>query len=197
MELYLVRHGQTEYNASNLFFGITDAPLTPKGEEQAQHMAEKLKDITFDHCYCSPLIRAKDTAQAILNKNDHPFEVELLQELREVDFGEWETLSFSQIMEKFPENLNSYVTNFFDHTFTGGQSIADFLGKVKDFLTMLQNKEPYGRILIVSHIGVIGAILNLLLFKDIKDLFVFNIPTGGLSVVNMSDNYPRLTYLGT
>ncbi|TYP77534.1 putative phosphoglycerate mutase/uncharacterized phosphatase [Paenibacillus methanolicus] len=67
MELYVVRHGQTEWNAQNRVCGRTDIPLTAKGEEQARAIAASLADRHFDAIIASPLARARRTAEIIAN----------------------------------------------------------------------------------------------------------------------------------
>ena len=70
--LYVVRHGETDWNVEPMKFqGISDTPLNDNGREQANALAEQLKDIKFDAVYCSPLVRARETCEIILNNNEH------------------------------------------------------------------------------------------------------------------------------
>ena len=63
--IYVVRHGETEWNAINKVLGRTDMPLNEKGIKQAQELARSLKDLKIDVFLCSPLLRARQTADAI------------------------------------------------------------------------------------------------------------------------------------
>ena len=65
MKLYMMRHGETAWNADNRILGSTDIPLNAKGREQAREAAERLKDISFDIIYTSELSRAKETGLAV------------------------------------------------------------------------------------------------------------------------------------
>ena len=65
MKIFLVRHGETEWNRINRFQGISDIPLNTKGKAQVEALAQALKDETIDVVYSSPLIRARETAKAI------------------------------------------------------------------------------------------------------------------------------------
>ena len=65
MNIYLVRHGETDWNRNGILMGQADIPLNIKGKEQATKIANNLKDVEFDICYSSPLSRAKETAEII------------------------------------------------------------------------------------------------------------------------------------
>lgn len=89
VEITYVRHGETDHNKNHLIQGdFVDLPLNETGQKQAKEVAEKLKNETFDLILCSPLLRAKETAEAI---NQHlKLEIVIEPELRERDFGDWE-----------------------------------------------------------------------------------------------------------
>lgn len=64
--LYIMRHGKTDWNAKHKLQGRTDIPLNEEGIQMAEQAKEKYKDVNFDICYCSPLVRAKKTAEIVL-----------------------------------------------------------------------------------------------------------------------------------
>ena len=66
MKIYLVRHGETDWNQAGLLQGQTDIALSAQGLEQAREAAERLKEVPFEIAFCSPLIRAKRTAETII-----------------------------------------------------------------------------------------------------------------------------------
>ena len=66
MKIYLVRHGETDWNQAGLLQGQTDIALNAQGLEQAREAAERLKEVPFEIAFCSPLIRAKRTAETII-----------------------------------------------------------------------------------------------------------------------------------
>ena len=70
--LYIMRHGKTDWNVLHKLQGRTDIPLNEEGRRMAEAAREKYKDINFDVCYCSPLIRARETAQIFLKERDIP-----------------------------------------------------------------------------------------------------------------------------
>ena len=70
MKIYLIRHGQSEGNVRNLWYGITDLPLTDLGRAQAAQVGEKLRDVPLAAAYISPLSRASETADIALRGRD-------------------------------------------------------------------------------------------------------------------------------
>ena len=86
--IYVVRHGETEWNAINKVLGRTDIPLNDRGIEQAEEMARSLKDVKIDVFLCSPLSRARQTADAISDVTGIPYKTD--GRLIEHDFGIFE-----------------------------------------------------------------------------------------------------------
>jgi len=101
-KLILIRHGQTEMNAQNLYFGKLNPPLNDLGIEQAYMAKEKLSNIAYDCIYSSPLERTKETAE-ICNYLDK--EIIYDSRLEEINFGIFEGLTFKEISEYTKDNL--------------------------------------------------------------------------------------------
>jgi broad specificity phosphatase PhoE len=96
--LYLVRHGETEWSASGRHTSATDLPLTQSGRHQASADADKLSGIGFSTVLCSPLLRARETCRLC----GFAQAAELCEELREWNYGEYEGLTSPQIHEQRP-----------------------------------------------------------------------------------------------
>ena len=79
--IYILRHGKTEWNKRKKLQGRTDIPLCEEGRVMAQEAAEKYAGVHFDVCYCSPLIRAKETAEIILKDRNVPMSSDLINVL--------------------------------------------------------------------------------------------------------------------
>ena len=103
MGLYFVRHGQTAWNDIGRFQGSTDVPLNLLGIEQAEKTALALKDIHFDAIYSSPLNRAQVTAQTIARP--HQLTVQVEPRIAEINFGQWEGMTFEEIERKWPGRI--------------------------------------------------------------------------------------------
>ena len=101
VRLYLARHGQIYGFEKQVMCGFTDTPLTPIGRMQMERLAERLRHTNIGVIYSSDLQRSSLGAQIIAR--DHDAEVFQLPELRELNFGTWEGLSFTQLTEQFPE----------------------------------------------------------------------------------------------
>lgn len=86
--LYIIRHGKTDWNVLHKLQGRTDIPLNEEGRRMAQKAAETYKDIHFDICYCSPLKRAKETAEILLDGRNIPIICD--DRLKEMSFGRYE-----------------------------------------------------------------------------------------------------------
>ncbi len=104
--LYLIRHGQTEWNLAGRYQGQSDVPLSQKGIDQANSLARNFPAKALDAVYSSDLKRAVATAQAVADK--FSLEVQRKPALRELSFGAWEGLTYDQIVEKWPEALRDF-----------------------------------------------------------------------------------------
>ena len=98
--LYIVRHGETEWNKIGRYQGITNVPLNENGIAQAKACGNALKDIHFDRILSSDLSRALVTAETI--RGNRQLEIKTDERLREINFGDWEKLLFTEIEERWP-----------------------------------------------------------------------------------------------
>ena len=129
--LYIMRHGKTEWNELHKLQGRTDIPLNEEGRQMAKIAGEKYKDINFDVCYCSPLVRAKETAKLVLEGRNVPIIYD--ERLREMSFGIYEGTEQSaraldcpiNILFKEPEKYKAVE---------GGESIEKLFERTGDFL---------------------------------------------------------------
>jgi cytidyltransferase-like protein len=156
-----VRHGQTYWNKNGIMHGQYDIPLNETGVKQAHKVANELKLDHFDICYCSPLQRAKSTANKILRHHRYT-ETIYDDRLMELSKGllEGEHLNSEKL-------LNSEDPNFL-HKYQI-ESKAAFLSRVKAFVEDIERKHIGKKILIVSHSGTIKMLM-----------FAFNLPKKAL-----------------
>lgn len=141
MKIYIVRHGQTDYNINGRYGGRLDVPLNDKGIQEAYEVKEKLRDIKFDKIYSSPLQRAYLTAKIIRDKN-----IIIDDRIIERSNGELEGRLKSEIQE-FPDfnDPNEIRYNI--------ETITDFRTRIKNFLDDITSNNDEN-ILIVTHAGV-------------------------------------------
>jgi len=149
----LLRHGETAYNADgNKYCGRTDIGLTDTGLSQANRMKELLQDFNFDAIFCSPLMRARLTAEIASGR---PYDVQVDSRLIEVDFGQWEGKRPEEFQEEDPESWNNWLANPVDNRAgRTGEMASEVIARLEDFYNELQDKFDGKRILIVAHNGV-------------------------------------------
>lgn len=157
MNLYVVRHGQTDWNIQGLIQGSTDIELNSAGIEQAKQTAEILKDICFSTIYSSPLKRTIDTAKTI-NKY-HNIDIITDKRLIERNFGDFEGT------QNLLKNISDYLDVSLNLDTHNVESIKTLLKRVEKFLLdiYIKYKDSDSNILVVTHGGVgiaITAVIN-------------------------------------
>jgi broad specificity phosphatase PhoE len=162
VELVCVRHGQTAWNAERRFQGHTDIPLDDEGRAQAQSLAVHLRDESFDIAVTSDLDRAATTAGLICA--GRAIAVERDPELREMRFGAWEGLTWNEIVARWPELATAHETSPRTYTPEGGETYEELGARVMRALARITDRlAPDGRALVVSHAGVMHALVRGLL----------------------------------
>lgn len=151
--LYLIRHGETEWNRIGRWQGHADVPLSELGREQAHVLAKRLERerVAVDHIYASDLSRAYETAHIIARPLRLP--VEQIPNLREIHLGSWSGLTRDEIRQRFPGALVEY------HHAADGETRAAFSRRVSGAITQLAQQHPGQRLMIVTHGGVIRTLL--------------------------------------
>ena len=169
--LYLVRHGETEWNVKNIIQGQSNSVLTEKGIQQARKTGDELKDINFDLIFASDSTRAYRTAEII--KLDRELVIETSHLLRERNFGEFEGKSGDDFYKTFKEKINKTIAddtgwdlNIADGVETDEMVATRFITKLREISLAYPNKT----VLIVSHGGPIRMFLAKIGFATRKEL---------------------------
>lgn len=152
LTVYLLRHGETAWNADgNRYCGATDIALTKKGLQQANQAATVLTSLSFDAVYSSPLQRAFHTAQIVSGSAG----VVTDQRLTEASFGEWEGKTREEFIAENSVLWNDWCREP-DHVRAGGtgETARQVVDRVDDFFQEMQKKHPDGTILVVAHNAV-------------------------------------------
>lgn len=145
MNLYIIRHGETNWNIEKKIQGLTDIELNDTGIAQAKEMKSKLTDIDFDLCLCSPLKRAKKTAETII-ENKCPILEDTI--LLERNFGTYEGKRVNDIDIDFL-TLWDYKINYNKDKV---EPLKELLNRCDSFIEKIKtNYKNYKNILIVSH----------------------------------------------
>jgi len=139
--IYVVRHGETEWNAIDKVLGRTDIPLNAKGIEQARKLADSLKDLKIDVFLCSPLSRARQTADAISDVTGIRYDID--DRLIEQDFGRFEGV------DRFDCGYQEAKREYFVR-YPGGESYFDMAARVFPLIKELEGVNA----LLVTHGGI-------------------------------------------
>lgn len=158
MRLLVARHGATQHNLDARFTGQIDAPLSALGERQAEALAQRLARQRFDVIVSSDLRRASETAERISRRVGLP--VTLDPALREISLGEWEGRAVGEVRREHGDLLHRIETDPTGETaYPGGESWAQFSGRVLGALRHWRTVYPDGDLLWVAHGGVISALV--------------------------------------
>lgn len=177
--LYIVRHGETDWNKMGKYQGITDVPLNENGLNQAKACGEALKDITFDRILSSDLSRALVTAETIRGDRTTPITVD--QRLRELNFGDWEAMLFSDIEARWPGLIDEMYLRPHLVKVPNGESFKDLQDRAWAGLEEFLNENDEEEILLVAcHGGTIRTLLCKLL--DISISHCWNFSQGNTAI---------------
>lgn len=172
VKIYLVRHGQTEWNKQKRYQGSKDIELDETGLDQAEKLAEKLKNIQWSKVYSSDLQRARKTAETVINKSNLNIPILEVPELREMHFGDWEGETFTSIEEQFPEKVSAFFSDPTPQIIPAGENAETFRERVvKGFEEILTNGSTEDTILAVSHGGTIRVIVCEVMGLPLKEMW--------------------------
>lgn len=190
-QLYLIRHGQTDWNLRAMLQGQTDIPLNEMGRRQAMEARERLAGVHFDAVYSSPLRRAMDTAQLV---SGWPMEkIRADQRLIEIAFGPYEG--------KATHTLGPAFAPFFAEPATyrppeGGESLQSVLQRTADFLAFVAREHAGQTLLVAGHGAALHAMLTAALANPLEKFWAVSLDNCRVAVLTRDESAPggwRLT----
>lgn len=192
MELYIVRHGETECNRGHVVQGFTvPSYLNEKGRSQARCTGKKLKNIKFSHIYSSDLERAKETCRIISEELDFQPDVSFHSELRERNYGEFEGHSWEEIKKIFGTDTARSITE----APPGGESLWDVKKRLDDFISFLKKTHRDNEnILVITHNGTVIMLFLCLLELSFSNHKNFLFDNGSVSRFHIGDKFNRLVF---
>ena len=176
LKLYIVRHGETEWNVIKRFQGQLNTPLTEKGMEKLRKTGKKLENVLFDEVYTSELGRTVASAEIILNENNgyknNKLELQKLAELNEVYFGVWQGLTYEEVFLKYPEEGNNYFYNVKNYKAENveAEKLEDALERFLKGINKILDSHESGNILVVTHGTVFEMFMNYVANDSIFDI---------------------------
>lgn len=188
--LWLVRHGQTVWNTEQRFCGQGNSALSHEGLAQACWLAACLSTRKISALYSSDLPRAYETAALIAETHPRPLTIQGRAAWREMDFGEWEGLTYNEIVARFPAHAG-----FFDDPENcsppGGETLSDLRRRVLAELAYVLEEEVQlaeGDIVIVSHGGPLRLLLTYILGMPPARQWQLDLAPGSLSALDLAPN---------
>jgi broad specificity phosphatase PhoE len=149
---YFVRHGESEANAAHRFAGRSDSPLTERGRQQAESVAEALANAHFDRIVSSPLSRCRDTALVIARRHQLP--VDLEPDLVEIDVGEKTGTPFDEVRGLPEWRDDGFVA------WPRGETLDQVLSRAHRVITRIAAESAGRRVLVVGHGGVTRILMS-------------------------------------
>lgn len=191
MRIYLMRHGETDYNKKGLIQGSLDVPLNEYGLELARLTRQGFdaEGLRFDVCYCSPLIRARQTADILLEGTDTPLIIE--PRIREMSFAEGEGVPLADISVK-PEYANIDALFHDPKAYRAteiGESYEALFERVRDFLEqeLYPKERQYDRVLLCCHGGIIRAFLAFMKKLDLDQFWNNHQPNCSVNIIDVKE----------
>ena len=176
LKLYIVRHGETEWNVIKRFQGQLNTPLTEKGMEKLKETGKNLENVLFEEVYTSELERTVNSAEIILNENrgykNKKLKLKKLAELNEVYFGVWQGLKYEEVFLKYPEEANNYFYNVKNYKAENvkAENLKDALERFLRGINKILDNHKSGNILIVTHGTVFEMFINYVGNSSIFDI---------------------------
>ena len=195
LTLYIVRHGETEWNQEGRIQGRLNSSLTEKGRHYAKLLGDRLKDVDFFRVISSPSERTRNTTELIIGERGLLYETD--ERIMEMDMGPWQGLLKDEIRERYPTEFDCFRDSPDLYENQGAESFIDIYQRAEEFLSRLMESGDSGNLLIVSHGLFIKALC--LVIKGISIKNFWTLPTvdgASLSLVQIENGFMKLVLEG-
>ena len=167
--LYLIRHGEVEGAGTSRYNGHADVSLTERGRAQYLHIRERLAEANITACYTSDLVRCRWGAEML---GAH-MGIEPVREpnLRELDIGIWEGMTWVEIMEKYPEEWQMRLADIVNYRVPGGENLLDLQSRIMPVINGVVARHRGEEVLVVAHGGANRVVLLNAIGAPLTSLF--------------------------
>lgn len=163
-KVFLIRHGEVDWNREASYVGATDLQLNMKGERQARELGEFLSIFKITALYSSPQSRAYRTAELLAQRLSLQIQIE--PNLREANYGEWEGLTRAEVEERYPDVFNRWMADAVHVRIPGGENFEEVIQRAWPAFFGICKKHPLENIAVVAHKTVNRLILTQVLGMD-------------------------------
>ncbi|HHY90333.1 MAG TPA: histidine phosphatase family protein [Clostridiales bacterium] len=193
MRLYIVRHGETQWNAEARAQGSQNVQLTENGINQARLLANRIQHYPIHAIYSSDLDRAYETAKIIGKKIN--LEVNILNELREMSFGKWEGLTMDEIQQKYHDHYIVWRSTPHQAEIPDGERLLDVQTRSLKAVHQLLKRHKDQNILIVSHGVTIKSMILGLMDIELSNFYKIRQDNACLNIIEFREYGPVLVTL--
>ena len=185
LRIYLIRHGETEWNKEGRLQGNSDVKLSAEGIRQAQLLAEHVPFHNVDAIYSSDLSRAVETAKLLAAKFNLP--VNTTPQLREINFGDWEGESISDLAKEHPKSFGRFFTAPERCHPPNGETFLEAQARVMNVIRDVIAEHDNQNVVIVSHGAVNRLIIGAALDMPIHKMWAISQFNTALNILRVAD----------
>lgn len=189
--LYLVRHGETDWNRSGQIMGSRPVPLNENGRSQARELAQRLGTLPIEKLYSSPVDRARQTADIVASALHIPVTID--NGLTEIGVGEWEGKFWDELVDDIAR-INFYASPH-DARPPGGETLREVQSRAVAAVQRACLSEESGPVVLVSHADIVRAILGHYLRIDLELVRQMRIDHASLSALDLNGTLADLLFL--
>jgi len=187
--VFLFRHGETESNLAKIYQGQGNSPLTPKGVEQAQCLADYFQGEHFSAVFSSDLIRSYETARIFAKP--HKLKVTRIENIKERFYGAWEGMTFEAIQDKYPKIYNIWLKDPNIAVIPKAETLSQLQQRGVSALEDLAKKHVGENIAVIAHGGINRAILFHYLNLDLNNFWRIRQDNAAINIVDFHSE-PRV-----
>jgi broad specificity phosphatase PhoE len=194
-QLALIRHGEVEVAYQRVFGGRIDMNLSPRGHEQAGTLAKWLARQPLNAVYASPMKRVQQTLAPFASNSDWSTRAVTVNELREVDFGDWTGLTWEAVREKFGVSAFQWLTELERGGIANAESTRSYHGRIEPFVRSVVQMHPGENVAVFCHGGVIRMMLSILLNIPLPRMAGFEIDYASVTNVAVLPHKTEVQFL--
>lgn len=194
--IYFVRHGQTDWNKVGLFRGRADRSLDEVGKRQGQLVADALKDKGIKGLYSSPMQRTIQTLSPTSRKIRGSSHVTMVNDLIDIDYGDWQGVSKTEVPEKWPDIWKTWREDPFSVTFPNGESLIDVQKRALTAVDQIRNDCGDTTVAVCTHRVILKVLFCGFVGAGTKGAFYsFKLDPASISIVRFHGDLPVIVTL--